>query len=210
MENRKFKQGFTLLEMLIVVGIIAVLMGMTVGSIGSFTKKAKRAKDQEIVSNAASALNIILQKNDAWPVRIANATDVDDQGSLILSENVCPVFVKYGLLGLAAKKSTMGTGNGYEMDPTGPDRFGLLDSDGAAIMKKMGRNAQKANIQAHYIRFAVDTDLDGVTEANVGGEMIKVRATAICWAAGPDGKVAPGKSTKCDDVRSWQRAQVIQ
>ena len=52
-------------------------------------------------------------------------------------------------------------------------------------------------------------DGDGFTEAQVeGGGNVRIRATAVVWAAGPDGKVDYGSMAKNDDVYSWSPAQV--
>ena len=61
------KAGFTLMEMLVVIGIISVLMGVAVAGFGGMTKRAQRAKTQELVSNAATALTMIFQEKKSWP-----------------------------------------------------------------------------------------------------------------------------------------------
>ena len=90
--QRKYKTGFTLIEMLVVIGIIAVLMGSTVVGIGKMRKTAQKARTQETVSNAATALTIIFQKEMNWPKLISQNFKSGSYGRL--DENVCRAFVK--------------------------------------------------------------------------------------------------------------------
>ena len=53
------KKGFTLIEMLVVIGIIAVLVGASIGGFSAMTRTAERAKCQELVSNVATVLCIL-------------------------------------------------------------------------------------------------------------------------------------------------------
>ena len=57
------KRGFTLIEMLVVIGIIAVLAGASIGVFAKASKKAQLAKGRELVSNVATALATIYQQS---------------------------------------------------------------------------------------------------------------------------------------------------
>ena len=56
------KSGFTLVEMLVVIGIIAILAAASMVGYSKVVKSARRAKNQELVSNAATALAQILTR----------------------------------------------------------------------------------------------------------------------------------------------------
>jgi prepilin-type N-terminal cleavage/methylation domain-containing protein len=66
------KKGFTLIEMLVVIGIIAVLVGASIGGFSAMTKSAENTKCQELVSNTATALTAMFQDTGVWPQRLAN------------------------------------------------------------------------------------------------------------------------------------------
>ena len=61
-------KGFTLIEILVVIGIIAVLSGALMMGFGRVTRSAQRAKATELVSQTAQALVVLRQKNGrTWP-----------------------------------------------------------------------------------------------------------------------------------------------
>jgi hypothetical protein len=68
-------------------------------------------------------------------------------------------------------------------------------------------------IRDHVVYFAIDTDLDGITEAKVCGEQVKVRANAIAWSAGADGKLGSSYRKRdkqnIDNVYSWSRDKEV-
>ena len=61
----------------------------------------------------------------------------------------------------------------------------------------------------HILHYALDLDGDGIISgANVGGETINVRATAIVWSVGPSGKIeAYSKGIMHDGIYSWTKGQ---
>ena len=207
------KSGFTMIEMLVVIGILAVLMGVAVMGYGKVTKAARRAKTQELVSNAATALTMIFQEKKGWPKPI-----VDGMGQHRLTREVCNAFVRHGsdgLLGISYKKETGEDGvTRRVVDPQSSDRFGLVDSHAAAVIR---RNASASlstpvptggTIDDHILHYSVDLDGDGLTEVVSGGRTMMVRATACVWSFGEDG-VESKSRTKGDDIYSWRPDQEV-
>ena len=58
--------GFTLIEMLVVMGILAILIGAGMITFSAATKKAQQARAREVVSNVATALEAIYQREGAF------------------------------------------------------------------------------------------------------------------------------------------------
>ena len=194
----KIKHGFTLIEMLVTMGIIAALVAAAIGGYSAVTRAAEKARAVDLVKQVAVALTTLYEDNDGtWPLLLAT---VGERGGR-LDDRAAYAFVsgetKYLTLDHSGGKLT-----GY-------DRFGLLDPWGRNIVKNKGRSATLKDVQNHMLWFAVDTDGDGIiTEANVGGESINVRATAIVWCAGKDGKILPySQGLRKDDVYSWSKGQ---
>lgn len=199
------KKGFTLIEMLVVMGIIAALVAASIGGYAGITASAERTKCQELVSNVATALSVLYQREGSWPKRIA----VNGETGGRLDE-----IAATGLKGYFAM-STDGSGN-----LNGLDKFGIVSPWATAVIKRRGSEAAKntavsqakrgeMTIDDHVLRYAVDTDGDGVIKgAMIGGERVDVRAVAIVWCGGKDGYIEGySKGLKSDDIYSWTVGQ---
>ena len=205
------KAGFTLMEMLVVIGIISVLMGVAVAGFGGMTKRAQRAKTQELVSNAATALTMIFQEKKSWPKPI-----VDGMAQRLLDENACAAFVRHGngLLGISYKTADVDGVKRRVVDEQSVDRFGLIDTQAMAEVRRNANPSKSTlvstggRIADHILRYSVDLDGDGITEVTVGGKTVNVRATACVWSFGADGVEAPSRS-RGDDVYSWRPDQEV-
>ena len=204
------KLGFTLVEMLVVLGIIAILAGASMIGYSKVVKSAQKTKNREIVSNAAAALTQILNQNGgSWPEQLLSKAS---GGKGRLDKDVCQMFVTFNMMGLSHNKDKRSDGT-YEL--IGKDRFGIVDADAEKVLKRSASAAEGTRVpsggtvQDHILYFAIDEDGDGFTDAQVdGGGNLKIRATAAVWAAGPDGKVDYGTMAHNDDVYSWTPAQV--
>ena len=198
--------------MLVVIGIIAILGGASMLGYSKIVKSAKKAKTQELVSNAATALTHILSKNDGvWPDDLIARVS---SGNGKLDADTAKVFIRFSLLGLSYNQKTA-NGDASQYRLTGKDRCGIVDADAEAVLKRSTQASTGTKVPTggtiadHILRFAIDEDGDGITEAQVeGGGTLKIRATAVVWAAGPDGKVDYGSYGRNDDVYSWRPAQI--
>ena len=206
------RAAFTLVEMLVVIGIIAVLAAASMMGYSRVVKAAKKAKTQELVSNAATALTHILSKNDGvWPEDLLPRVT---GGNGRLDEMTSRVFIRFNLLGLSYNQKTA-NGDVSQYRLTGKDRCGVVDAEAEAVLKRSATASLGTKVPAgrtvkeHILYFAIDEDGDGITEAQVeGGGNLKIRATAVVWAAGPDGKVDYSALGRNDDAYSWRPAQV--
>lgn len=198
------EKGFTLIELMVVIGIIAILSGALMMGFGRVTKAAQRAKAVETVSQVAQALVILRQKNDGvWPAVLTSFGGSDGAGRG-MTVDVAKKFAEYSMLGIAKKGS----------EPVGISRCGVVDPWAEAVLKRSSqaniasRVPSGGTVQDHIIYFAVDDDGDGVTAATVGGQQVNVRAEAIAWCAGADGVIAPyTQRGRSDDIYSWDKAK---
>ena len=207
--------GFTLIEMLVVIGIIIVLICASIGGYSKMTKSAERAKAHELVLNVATALTALDQQEGNWPTRLATNGKTD--GQLDKDAAVPLALGKY--LSLTTKAKT-GEDGRATVELTGLDQFGVVTPWATAVIKRRGAKAQISDvvsgtttIKDHILHYALDLDGDGVIRgANVGGESVDVRATAIVWSIGKSGgnKGQPWPyhtGLKKDDVYSWSPGQ---
>lgn len=199
MKTTEYRNGFTLIEMLIVIGIIAVLTGASLAGFAKMRETAERAKAQELVSNVATALTALFQEEGSWPKRlIANGAEDGE-----LDDSAAFPLAKKGYLSL--------TMNSDKTALDGLDKLGIIDPWGAATVKRRGRSASLSDkvagsvtVKDHMLHYALDLDGDGFVDASVGGESVTIRASAAVWCAGKDGKMeAYTKGLKKDDIYSW-------
>ena len=225
------RSGFTLIEMMVVIGIIGILAAVLTGGYTYAVKSAQRAKAVEAVSNARSALEMLYQRAEGWPRAILEARLYG--GYHVMDENVAKVLSRYSLLNVDCKKPASEADQKKLEKYTlrGVDRCGIADpwaqdalrsadrtSDGASLLNLTVSTGGK--VQDHLIYFAVDQNDDGFVEKSEGAPVNKVRAKVITWCAGADGGLGDcstdkrGKTsvngrtvTNGDNVYSWQRAQ---
>lgn len=185
--------------MLVVVGIIAVLVGASIASFSKITKTAERAKAQELVSNAATALTAYFQTEGCWPKCLLDARKGEgDGGSMLTAEAVYPL-AKGNYMSITTEDGKC----------AGLDKFGVLTHWGVAIMKRHGDDVKEQDVKEHILRFAIDDDGDGlITGASVGGESIDIRATAAVWCCNKKGQINGYQPGRPDSgVYSWSPAQ---
>ncbi|MBO7687480.1 MAG: type II secretion system protein [Kiritimatiellae bacterium] len=224
------RSGFTLIEMMVVIGIIGILAAVLTGGYTLAVKSAQRAKAVEAVSNARSALEMLYQRAEGWPRAILEARQYG--GFHVMDENVAKVLFRYNLLNVDCKK----TGSSSKLDAytlRGVDRCGIADPWAQDALRKADKNLDGASllsrevssggtVQEHLIYFAVDQNDDGFVDRSEGAPVDKVRAKVITWCAGADGglgdcstdkrgktKVNGRSITNGDNVYSWQRAQEV-
>lgn len=204
--NKGTRPGFSLVEMLVVIGIIASLVAASIGGYSAATKSAERAKCRELVSQAAIALMTMYEREGAWPKRLATAGVQDGK----LDEQNARLLAEYYKLNRDAETGKL----------VGYDRFGIVSPWATDVLKRAGNGANLGTqvstsrhgpqtVDDHVLHFAVDQDGDGIIDgASVGGEAVTVRATAIVWCAGKDGYMEPySRGLKEDDVYSWGPGQ---
>ena len=207
------KRAFSLVEMLVVMGILAILIAATVGAYGPVTRQAQKARGQELVSNVRDALEFVLQKENEWPIAIRREGKKPE--GLVTAE-VCASLVKHGAMTLDYKARTADDGSTvYDMQ--GVYRMGLLSPWAEALVRqRLGggggtvgdsvRLASGGTVGDHRLRFAVDTDYDGRVQVGVSAsgkrQNTTVRATACVWCCGYDGEFGTR-----DDIYSWGKGQ---
>lgn len=200
------KRGFSLVEMLVVVGIIAALIAAMIGGYAGVTKMSEKTRCNELVSNVATAMQAYYVKNGCWPKRLATEAASGDGK---LDETAAYALASGGYLSAS-----------YDSDQKklkGLDRFGIVSPWATAVLKNRGRDASlttvvtgKTTVDDHRLHFAVDLDGDGVTDAKVGGTTVKVRAPAMVWCGGKDGRIESyAKGVRGDDVYSWSPDQRV-
>jgi len=201
--------GFTLIEMLVVIGIIGLLAATLITSFSYMKVNARQAQAQVLVSETASALTFYLQSKREWPEELTTRTEMDAIACWVLQEQ--------NLMDLTVKKYNT-TAKTWDVNDNSLDRFGLLDPWGRAALKKNPTISSASvtieggtRLSDHRIQYRLDLDMDGYVDQSEGAPMgVKVRAPVIVWSRGPDGKDDADKGGlryPRDDRLSWNFEQ---
>ena len=213
MQRNRTRKGFTLIEMLVVIGIIAALASAMLGAYMSMTRRAARAAAAAVVSDAATALASIISDKGVWPERLEQEAKGGDGR---LNEQVATVLIGKLALSHQTQKSSAGT---EKKVLTGADRFGVVTSWAAKVLKnpiaslKSPVPPASRPVKDHVLHYALDLDGDGLTLANVGGERLEIRASAAVWCigagGGKNGAIWPySEGVRHGDIYSWTPKQV--
>ena len=202
------RRGFTLIEMLVVIGIIAALVAASIGAYSGVTRAAEKAKCRELVAQVATAMATLYQREGNWPKLLAQQGKTDGR----LDADTAVALKDYFSLNVDDSGKLVGY-----------DRFGIVTPWAQAVIKRTGKGATletmvsaskhgEQKIVDHILHYALDLDGDGIIEgASVGGEKVDVRAAVIVWCAGKDGYLEPySRGLKGDDVYSWTPGQTKQ
>ena len=202
--ERSAKKGFTFIEMLAVIGIVAILIIVTAASYAKYASAGETAKCHELVRNTATALTAIFNRDGFWPKALRGGGGGED-GILDAVRAYPLAYNNYMTL-----SSSGGKLSGY-------DRFGIVTPWAAAVIKRRGSKAKLSDrvptggtIQDHILHYAVDLDGDGIIpNATIGGKKVTLRATVAVWCCGRDGVIEAWTSDgKGDNVYSFSTAEV--
>lgn len=201
------RKAFTLVEMLVVIGIIAILITASIASYNGIVARAQKSRAEELVHQVATALEQVLQKEDAWP-RPVLAEGAGGNGKMTAS--VGGALAKRGALSLTYREYEENGTKRVEL--SGVDKFGVVDPWAYDVIKRRFKSGSVTpgtqvpsggTIDDHILRFSVDDDYDGrVAIAGEGVAGVIVRGSVAVWGCGRDGKFG----TK-DDVKSWSKAR---
>ena len=202
------RRGFTLIEMLVVIGIIAVLVSATAVAYNGVVVRAQNVRAEEQVHELVTALVEVMQKDDAWP-RPVLAEGGSGKGEV--TPEVGGALAKRGALSLSYRETSDNGATRYVL--SGPDKFGVLDPWAEKVVRRKLKSGALSldtkvptggTLRDHRYRFAVDGDYDGKVTVSGDGISATIRASAVVWGAGRDGKFG----TK-DDLRSWNQGQEV-
>ena len=182
--------GFTLVEMLVVIGIIGILAATLISSFTHVKIAARQSQAQNLVTEVATAMSLYAQKERDWPDEWLNKDDIgmDDEVCWKLQEKKLFDVTTYKY----SKDGTVMNCTVANVNPQSPDRFGLLDPWARASLSKSKTQSDADTAQTggtyaeHRLQFRLDKNFDGKVDAADGAPPgIEVRASAIVWSRGP-------------------------
>ena len=213
---RKSRKAFTLLEMLVVIGIIATLIAASLGGYAFATKRAQKARGRELVSNVATALNVLYQRRNSWPPALLR----EAEGAGRLTARAAACLAVNNLMSLT--HTTVEVDGERVATLSGLDRCGIVSPWAQDTLKRLSsgnsglsaRVSTGGTVEDHQLHFAVDTEGRGFVEARVKGKTVKIRGTVAVWCWGMNGveddyEASMSGRGNCDDIYSWSRGQEV-
>jgi len=88
---KRVQQGFTLIELMIVVAIIGILAAIAIPAYQDYTKRAHVSEGLSLAAGAKTAVSEFYSTNNAWPTGNASAglaTNTDIKGNAVTSVTV--------------------------------------------------------------------------------------------------------------------------
>lgn len=207
--------GFTIVELLIVVGVIAILAAITIVAYNGITNRTKQSAAQSLVSQVnKKILAYAVQNADTYPADLdAIQISTADQANLEYSVNNSATPRTYGLTG------TNGTYSYYVSSTVAQPTLGGYQGHG------QGGLAAITNLMANP---SMETNISGCTVGAGGGAATGARSTVTAtngsaayratWSAAATGEIAiqcyapvtGGKtySARVDARPSWSGASM--
>lgn len=114
---KKAQQGFTLIELMIVVAIIGILAAVAIPAYQDYTIRAKVSEGVGLAAAAKTSVSEFRLSNNGWPSDNATA----GISNTITSKYVSGVVVTNGAAGeivVTLNGTTVGTNGNIEFDPT--------------------------------------------------------------------------------------------
>ncbi len=181
--------GFTLVEMLVVIGIIGILAATLIASFSNMKTAARQSQAHNLVVEVATAMSLYAQKEREWPALWLNKDDVG------MDQEVCWVLQDKKLFDVTTYKYSGDVVMNLlqaNINPQSTDRFGLLDPWARAALRKTPTVSDRDKVDSggtfadHRLQFRLDKNFDGKVDDQDGAPPgVEVRASAIVWSRGP-------------------------
>ncbi|MBX7259298.1 MAG: prepilin-type N-terminal cleavage/methylation domain-containing protein [Candidatus Hydrogenedentes bacterium] len=172
------KRGFTLIEMLVVIGILAILIGILLPAIRSVMEKAERVQAKADAQRIVKGWKAYRNQYGRWP----SATDESSTGSIMSSNFVRILNARYYQTGLTGPDAT----------PDNPMAIQFVEISGNSIDTRWNF----VDPWGTPYRVSFDANFDGRTS----NSLYTVYDNVISWSAGPD----TNSATAADNIKSWE------
>jgi len=196
------RRGFTLLELMVVIAIIAVLAGLFLPALQSVLERAKKAQARNDVIQIVTAVNAFYAEYGRYPL-VGTVTTPDATYGIVTSQSD-------GLFNeLRAKAYSLNT---RQIQFISPAEDGTQTNPNG----KIGSDSQFHDPWGNPYLIRIDADYDNQVvnpyTADTGAGPTNIRQGVIAWSVGKDAKLGnngnnrfkDSNGAQSDDVISWE------
>lgn len=197
------RNGFTLLELMVVIAIVVVLAGFLLPAVQSVLERAKKVQAKNDVTQIVTAMNAFYTEYGRYPT-IATTDAAATYGGSTSSK---ALFDE-----LRAKNISSTALNSRQIIFISPPEDGTL----ANPKGKIGTDGQFHDPWGSAYGISIDADYDNQVPnpyaADTGAGPTKIRQGIVAWSVGKDAKLGnngdnsfkSSAGVQSDDVISWQ------
>lgn len=190
------RQGFTLLEILVVIGVIAILAGMLLPAMHLVRERAKKAKTKALIGNISVAVKAYESDWGAWPqiTGMAMCSNTPSAANRLVASKVLFFLLSTDFHAGTAVSTPTGASVGT-ITPSMTAGPYLELAEGDYDLSGVERNIIDA--WGNNLAYNADTDYNsGSTPPNNNKSSFDI------WSPGADG-VTSNSSEKEDDINNW-------
>ncbi|MDA7863737.1 type II secretion system GspH family protein [Akkermansiaceae bacterium] len=190
------RKGFTLVELLVVVAIIAVLAGLGLGVAKMAKDRANDVTAKAAIGKLGSAIDLYLDKYDELPLSEGETTDTEKRTDNELMGPLC---------GLESSKDQ----NPYQISffefkgakGSGNDKYGGLDRSQTEAQLYGPWRTRNVNDRYYQVIFNYDYNDNIEVPTNLGSDTV-YGVKFLIYSYGKDGKI--GQENNQDNVYGWK------
>ena len=180
------RSGFTLIEMLVVIAIIAVLVALLIPAVGKARQAAARTRAKHQIMDIMQAFTAYYDEYKRWPTGLTGYDNGRD--------------IEYNTTGIQMETNVVVMLGGANVKNMNPKRIPFLQLEPGAL-NELGQYVDPwGNPYKYMLDFNGDNKVH-IFFSNMNGETNLNRQVAV-WSRGRDGSDEEGDPQK-DDIRSW-------
>lgn len=187
--NKKRQKGFTLVEMLVVIAIIALLAAIVIPALSGAMKASKKARAMRQVQDIHGAIERYWSEYNRMPVPREQKHGGNDIRYKEDNNKVINI--------LMAKD--IATWSADDIAVTNPKRLAFLDLDARSLAEYSANADGLKDPWGNYYELMMDMNFDNVINDATYGD---IRARIAVFSMGADGQTGDDKKGK-DDLKTW-------